>query len=148
MRWRLNELAFIATAWSAVLVVGCGGVDGASPPTTTFPTDPYAILTSEEGRLTVEVRTGPAQPPARGKTDVQLVVRDAAGALVEGLDLEATPWMPIMGHGAPVMPVASNEGNGRYALRNVSMYMAGVWELRTTFSGVVMDTATPVFEVP
>jgi hypothetical protein len=52
-----------------------------------------------------------------------------------------------MGHGTPVMPTASSEGSGTYALRNVSMYMAGLWELRTTFSGVVMDTATPVFDV-
>jgi hypothetical protein len=70
------------------------------------------------------------------------------GALVDGLDIAATPWMPVMGHGAPVMPVASADGEGKYALRNVSMYMPGLWELRTTFSGIVMDTATPVFDVP
>lgn len=147
MRRRVNELAFIAAAGIAVLGLGCGAED-ASPPTTSFPVDPYAVIASEQGKLTIEVRTGPAQPPVRGKTDVLLVVRDAAGALVDGLEIEATPWMPIMGHGAPVMPVASSEGSGRYALRNVSMYMAGLWELRTNFSGVVMDTATPVFDVP
>jgi hypothetical protein len=144
----VNELSFIAVAWLSVLAVGCGDMDAGSPPTTVFPVDPYAVLSSDEGKLTIEVRTGPSQPPGRGKTDVQLVVRDGAGALVYGLDVDATPWMPVMGHGSPVMPVASTEGTGIYALRNVSMYMPGLWELRTTFSGVVMDTAAPVFDVP
>jgi hypothetical protein len=147
MRWRSNELLFIA-AWASILGLGCGGADAVSPPANSFPADPYAVLTSEEGKLTVEVRTSPSQPPGRGKTDVQFVVRDSGGTLVDGLDLAATPWMPVMGHGASVMPVASSQGGGKYALGNVSMYMPGLWELRTTFSGVVMDTATPVFDVP
>jgi hypothetical protein len=132
----------------AIFGQACGGTEVSSPPTTSFPGDPYAVLTSAEGKLTVEVRTGPSQPPGRGKTDVQYVVRNLDGALVDGLDVDAIPWMPVMGHGTPVMPTASGEGNGKYALRNVSMYMPGLWELRTTFSGVVMDTATPVFDVP
>ena len=148
MRRRLNELCFIAAASVSILALGCGGVDDGSLPTTTFPVDPYVVLSSDGGKLTIEVRTGPSQPPGRGKTDVQLIVRDAKGELVDGLALEATPWMPVMGHGTPVVPVPSMEGTGTYALRNVSMYMAGLWELRTTFSGVVTDTATPVFDVP
>ena len=149
MRWRVNEVSFIAIAWVSLLGLGCGGADAVSPPTTSFPAERDGpVLTSEEGKLTVEVRTGPSQPPGRGKTDVQFIVRDSGGALVDGLDIEATPWMPVMGHGTPVMPVGSREGDGKYALRNVSMYMAGLWELRTTFSGIVMDTATPVFDVP
>jgi hypothetical protein len=149
MHRRLNELSFIAAAMVSTFALSCGGVDVSSPPTTSFPVDPYAVLTSEEGKLTVEVRTGPSQPPGRGKTDVQFVVRDPAGALLDGLDIiEATPWMPVMGHGTSVTPVASSQGEGKYALHNVSMYMPGLWELRTTFSGIVMDSATPVFDVP
>jgi hypothetical protein len=148
MRRRVNELGFIAATAVAMVAVGCGGVDDTTPPTTSFPADPYAVLTSDEGKLTIEVRTGPSQPPSRGKTDVQFIVRDSSGALVDGLELTATPWMPVMGHGTPVVPVTTMDGNGVYALRNVSMYMAGLWELRTTFSGIVMDTATPIFDVP
>jgi hypothetical protein len=147
MRRSVNELYFIAAAGVSILGLGCGAVDGGGAPTTVFPADPYVVLPSDEGKLTIEVRTGPSQPPGRGKTDVQFVVRNAAGALVDGLEVDATPWMPVMGHGTPVVPVASIEGAGTYALRNVSMYMAGLWELQTTFSGVVMDTATPVFDV-
>jgi hypothetical protein len=148
MRWCVNELCFIACAWVSMVGLGCGGVDGESGPTGPFPVDPYAVLTSQAGRLTIEVRTGPSQPPGRGNTDVQFVVRDHEGALVDGLAVQATPWMPAMGHGTSVMPDAKSEGAGTYALRNVSMYMPGVWELRTTFSGAVMDAATPVFDVP
>jgi len=144
----VNELTFIAAASVAMLAVGCGGADDTTPPTTSFPDKALTVLTSDKGNLTIEVRTGPSQPPSRGKTDVQLVVRDAAGDLVDGLELQVTPWMPVMGHGTPVVPTASMEGNGTYAVRNVSMYMAGIWELQTTFSGAVMDSATPVFDVP
>jgi hypothetical protein len=148
MCWRFNDVSFIALFGLSLFGLGCGAVDAPSTPTTVFPADPYAVVTSDGGKLMIEVRTGPSQPPGRGKTDVQLVVRDRGGVLVEGLELEAMPWMPVMGHGAPVAPVASSEGTGTYALRNVSMYMAGLWELRTTFSGVVMDTAAPAFDVP
>ena len=145
---RVNELSFIGAALVSAAVLGCGGVDAVNSPTTTFPTEPYAVLTSEGGKLIIEVRTGPSQPPGRGKTDVQFLVRDRQGASVDGLVVEATPWMPAMGHGTSVMPDASGEGEGKYALHNVSMYMPGLWELRTRFSGVVMDAATPVFDVP
>jgi len=148
MYWRLNDLSFIAAVSVSLVVIGCGGADAGNPPTTSFPVDPYAVLTSEEGKLTIEVRTGPAQPPVRGKTDVQLLVRDRAGALVDGLDIRATLWMPVMGHGGPDVPAASSEGDGQYALRSASMYMPGLWELQTTFSGIVMDSVTPVFDVP
>jgi hypothetical protein len=144
---RANGLCFIAITCVSLFVMGCGGVD-ASGPVTTFPVDPYAVLTSHAGKLTIEVRTGPSQPPVRGNSDVQLVVRDVDGAAVEGLAIEATPWMPAMGHGTSVVPHAASEGSGKYALRNVSLYMPGRWELRTTFSGVVTDAATPTFDVP
>ena len=148
MRWRVNELCFIAVAGISIFGLGCGDVDGASSPTTSFPVDPYAVLASEAGKLTIEVRTGPSQPPGRGTTDVQYVVRAPEGALVDGLAIQTTPWMPAMGHGTSVMPEAKSEGDGKYAVRNVSLYMPGRWELRTTFSGVMMDAATPTFDVP
>jgi YtkA-like len=147
MRWSMDELCFIAVAAISLLGLQCGGVDPVSS-TSSFPVDPYAVLTSEGGKLTIEVRTGPSQPPSRGNTDVQFVVRDLEGTLVDGLAIEATPWMPGMRHGTSVTPETNGEGDGKYAVRNVSLYMAGRWELRTTFSGVVTDAAIPTFDVP
>jgi hypothetical protein len=147
MRRRSNELSFFATCAAISLFAGCGAAEEPAP-VVDFPAEPYAILASHEGKLTIEVRTGPAQPPLRGRSDVQLIVRDAQGAFVDGLSLEATPWMPAMGHGSSVEPIPVEHGEGRYSLRNVSLYMAGRWEVRTSFSGVVTDSATPVFDVP
>jgi hypothetical protein len=56
--------------------------------------------------------------------------------------------MPAMGHGSSVEPVTTAKGNGTYVLDNVYLFMAGHWELRTTFSGSVTDRATPSFDVP
>jgi hypothetical protein len=147
MSLRRNEWLFSLVTLMTAASLGCGSADTSNSPTTSFPDDPYIVVTSDQGRLAIEVRTGPSQPPGRGETDVKLVVRDAAGQLVDGLDIEVTPWMPLMGHGTSVTPAVSGGGAGTYFLRTVSMYMPGVWELRTTFSGTVMDTATPVFEV-
>jgi hypothetical protein len=141
-----NEWLFTLATLMAAASLGCGDV-APSTPTTSFPADPFVVVMSDQGKLAIEVRTGPSQPPGRGETDVQLVVRDAAGELVEGLVIEVTPWMPIMGHGTSVTPMVTGGGAGTYFLRNVSMYMPGVWELRTKFSGPVVDSATPVFEV-
>ena len=147
MSLRRNEWLVSLATLVAAASVGCGAVAPSSS-TRSFPDDPYLVVMSDQGKLAIEVRTGPSQPPGRGENDVQLVVRDtAAGELVEGLDVEVMPWMPLMGHGTSVMPTVSDGGAGTYYLRNVSMYMAGVWELRTKFSGTVMDSATPVFEV-
>jgi hypothetical protein len=145
MSLRRHEWLFGLVTLVTAASLGCGSGDTSSP-TTSFPADPYIVVMSDGGKLAIEVRTGPSQPPGRGQTDVQFVVRDAAGELVDGLNIEATPWMPAMGHGTSVIPMASG-GAGTYFLRNVSMYMAGVWELRTKFSGTVMDSAPPVFEV-
>jgi hypothetical protein len=147
MRRRSNDLSLFAMGVSLVLLSGCGAAEDPGP-VVDFPAEPYAILASDAQKLTIEVRTGPAQPPVRGRSDVQFIVRDPEGAFVDGLAIDATPWMPAMGHGTSVEPVAVSHGEGRYSLRNVSLYMAGRWEVRTTFSGAVTDSATPVFDVP
>jgi YtkA-like len=147
MRWRVYDLCFIAVAGISVFGLRCGGTDTVGSPTTSFPPDPYAVLTSQTGKLTIEVRTGPSQPPGRGNVDVQFVIRNEDGALVDGLVIQATPWMPVMGHGTSVEPEAVGEGDGKYVVRNVSLFMPGRWVLRTTFSGVATDEVTPTFDV-
>jgi hypothetical protein len=105
-------------------------------------------LSSDESKLVIEIRTAPNQPPERGVASVQLVVTDVNGVPQEGLDVAAMPWMPAMGHGTAVQPIASSGGKGAYVLDNVYLYMPGHWELRTSFSGSVTDRATPAFDVP
>ena len=130
----------------AALSSGCGGPQpDASDPI--FPLASYLTLTSDSGNLTVEVRTSPDQPFQVGGGSVQYLVRDRQGLPVDGLTFNVTPWMPAMGHGASVKPTGASSGDGAYVISGVSLYMAGLWELRTSISGGVSDSLAPSVEV-
>ena len=126
--------------------IGCGGphLDASNA---TFPAASYVTLASDSGNLTIEVRTAPEQPFHVGGGAVQYRVTDAQGVPVDGLLFDVTPWMPAMGHGASVKPSAAPAGGGAYVVRDVSLYMAGQWELRTVVSGAAADSVTPSIEV-
>ncbi len=133
----------------SMLVLGCssetGGAAGGGA-ATTFPAEPLATVPTEQG-LSIEVRTAPEQPPARGLIDVELVVNDADGKPVDGLDLAVQPWMPQMGHGASTKPTIEAMGGGRYVVSNVAFFMPGRWELRTSITGTLNDRATVNFQI-
>jgi hypothetical protein len=138
----VEKWVFVAAAF----VSACGSAG--STPNGSFPSAPFLTLSSDESKLVIEVRTAPDQPPERGVASVQLVVKDQEGAAQDGLDVASTLWMPSMGHGPSVQPIVSVKGNGTYLLDNVYLFMPGHWELRTSFSGSVIDRATPSFDVP
>ena len=121
-------------------VEGGGGAD-------TFPDKPLATLKTDAGR-SVEVRTSPAQPPSRGESSVELTVIDDAKKPVDDLDPVADLWMPAMGHGASVDPETTAEGDGRYRLDRVDLFMPGRWDMHLTFSGKPDDLATAHFQIP
>jgi hypothetical protein len=101
---------------------------------------------SDSKALQVELRSSP-QPPTRGSVDVQLVITNVAdGKPQDGLDLHIQPWMPAMNHGA-ISPTVTPQGNGKYLVTRVDLFMAGRWELRTTFSGPVHDYVAPAFTI-
>jgi hypothetical protein len=135
-------------SWLRVLLAGataaCSG--GAATPAG-FPADPYTTTTSDSGTLVVDVRTSP-QPPARGTNSVELTVTHASdGTPATGLGVGVQPWMPAMNHGSS-NPTITEEGQGRYLVTEVYLYMPGTWELRTTFSGPISDHAAPALSVP
>jgi len=99
------------------------------------------------GGLRLDVRTDP-QPPPRGTFNVLLDVTNASGAPVDGLTIDAVPWMTAMGHGSSVRTAITPQGNGRYSITDVGMFMPGDWELRLTFTGSVSDHAAPIIPVP
>jgi hypothetical protein len=107
-----------------------------------------AVLMTEQGKLRIEVRTAPVQPPERGLATVQYLIEDESGIRIDGLALEVTPWMPAMGHGTSVVPTVTAQGGGAYVVDNVSLFMPGRWELRSAFSGSRTDRAAPAFEIP
>jgi hypothetical protein len=103
---------------------------------------------SVQGQLEVELRLSP-QPPVAGLNTALYTITDATShAAVEGLSLSIVPWMPAMGHGTSVVPEATDMGAGQYVITDLSLFMAGEWQLRTTFSGEISDSAEPTFDVP
>jgi hypothetical protein len=138
-----------STKWLGVVAAmasGCGGAPKSGDGS--FSETPFVTLEAAESKLVIEVRTAPSQPPERGISTIQLVVRDRNQVLQEGIDVQATPWMPSMGHGASVLPTVSSPSKGTYVLDGVYMFMPGRWELRTAFSGRVTDSATAAFDIP
>lgn len=141
----LAALSLAALSLAGALLAGCtsGGAGGDG-----FPEEALTTITSESGALTLEIRTAPQQPPARGVTDIELVARDSKGDLRDDLKFQITPWMPDMGHGSATHPVSDNLGAGRYEVEGVTMVMAGRWELETEITGGVEDSALIVFQIP
>ena len=92
-------------------------------------------------------RTSP-NPIERGEVALQLTALDTLGAPLDGVTIDAVPWMPVMGHGASTVPTVTAKGNGVYELTNVNLFMPGHWEVRITMSGKVTDKTTLAFDVP
>lgn len=145
----MESTAVPAAALALALLAGaCGASGNAGPPVSTeFPEAPYATLASEAGKLSIEVRTSPRQPLDRGPCAVLYTITGDANVPMDGLDIDVTPWMPAMAHGASLPPTMTAEGNGKYILTNLNLFMPGTWQLQTSISGAVDDRATPTLEV-
>ena len=94
----------------------------------------------------MELRTSP-QPPERGLDSAEFRIAGPTGAPVDALSLAVLPWMPDMGHGTSLTPVVTAQGGGVYLVDNLSLFMAGRWQLRTTISGAASGSVVPEFEI-
>jgi hypothetical protein len=144
-----RDRSALTTVWALIasaLIVSCS--DSSSDESGAFPDTALATVTSTDGALRVEIRTTPDQPPTRGTIEVEYRVHDATGKAVSGLALDVQPWMPAHGHGASVVPSITDEGDGRYVAKNVTLFMAGSWELRTTVSGDPGESWVLPLEIP
>jgi hypothetical protein len=133
------------------LLAAATGCSSSAPPEAPFdggfPPTPFMTLPSTSGALSVQLRSWP-QPPSQGLIVAELTVTQADGGVpVDGLSVSIRPWMPAMNHG-PIRPTVTDEDGGRYLVTNLDIYMAGEWELQTSFSGPIEDHVTPEFEVP
>ncbi|HUJ56895.1 MAG TPA: FixH family protein [Kofleriaceae bacterium] len=82
----------------------------------------------------------------RGNHSMQLDVTSASdGSPAMGLTLAVVPWMPAMGHGASIKPTVTELGDGAYQIDDVDLFMAGLWELRTTIEPT--DYVAPSLQV-
>jgi hypothetical protein len=133
----------------ALLAVGCGGSPAGDPSSegTGFSGTPLLQIAGTADHVRVAVRTSPS-PPTRGVAAVELTVTDADGALLDGLAVSVTPWMPDMGHGSSVAPTVRAAGDGVYLVENLYFFMPGRWQLRTHLQGAAADDAAPEFQIP
>lgn len=131
-------------------LAGCSSSGAlSSPDAATLPAEPLRAISTDSGKLRIEIRTGPEQPPTRGNQTVEFVVVDAmTGTPAAGLTLDVVPWMPVMGHGTSLTPSVSETSPGTYVLTNVGLFMPGTWELRTNIAGAATDHTAPSFEIP
>lgn len=106
------------------------------------------LVTSDSGALLVTVSSEPADRPMRGNNRIFFYIESTStGEPVDGLELAMTPFMPAHGHGASQEPSLTPLGNGSYRFDDVLLSMAGLWELRTTVSGAMVDSFAPRVEV-
>ena len=137
---RFARAAFAVIASSAVACGTTGAADDG-------PLVQVAQATSAGGTYDVALL---AHSPTltRGNYTLQYVVTRAAdGSPVDDLDLAIVPWMPAMGHGTSITPSVTGLGSGAYELDDIDLYMAGVWQLRTTPDGDSSDLVEPSLQV-
>jgi hypothetical protein len=131
-----------------VTVVACS-----SAPTSesgdTFAENSAMVLTTETGSYRIALHSAPDAQPSRGVNALRLIVTRAVdGTPASGLTLAIVPFMPAMGHGASTTPsVAADPEPGSYTVRDVNLFMPGLWEIRATIGGDAPDHATAQFDV-
>jgi hypothetical protein len=139
---------FASAAMAMACSFGCFGCSTTStPPTSTedFATTPLGTVVSTSGTYVVTVY-GPAQGLVQGVNAVELVITDAQSmGPVDGLVVTVVPWMPAMGHGSSAVPVIQPKGAGTYVVTDVSLVMAGTWQLRASVASD--DTAVVTVEI-
>ena len=145
LRPALRRSAGLGLALLALLGAGCGAAGPTSGPAA-FDGAALLTLATTDGALGVELRTSP-QPPERGLDSAEFRIAGPTGAAVDGLSLAVLPWMPDMGHGTSLRPVVTAQGGGVYLVDNLSLFMAGRWQLRTTISGAASGSVVPEFEI-
>jgi hypothetical protein len=128
---------------AALLGSSCGQL--AQGPTV-FSTQPSQTQRSASGALTITVFEPVDRPLSRGVNALKLLVEGDAGLEPAALSMTMTTWMPAMGHGSGVTPTVAPIDGG-FVTTNISLPMAGRWDLRCTFEGELTDHATLSYDI-
>jgi hypothetical protein len=161
-----RALPLLVVASFAGHSLGCGGgnasADGSglsaadgqfvdcSKETRATPYAPGTVVASIDGKVKVTLvdnRPGPADannPPGdwvKGSNTWDLAVSDGSGQPLDGLDIQAVPRMPDHMHGTSITPITSDEGQGRYQISPLYLYMGGYWRITLNIQSAV-DSGT------
>jgi hypothetical protein len=145
--WAFMGLVGVLALGAAGLSTGCSSAGAAD--TGTISATAAAVVTSDGGSYRISLHSAPDAAPSRGVNTLRLVVTKVADDTpVSDLQLDVVPWMPAMGHGTSVKPsVEPGPEPGSYTVTNVNLFMAGLWEIRTTIGGSTSDHVAPQFDI-
>lgn len=134
---RLLAFTFIA----AIAAAACSGDDddtsssgGTSGPAGGCAADTRkdvytAGMTKPAGQYQVKIVEAMPGPMIKGMNAMNIEIVDANGQPVDGATVTVTPFMPDHGHGSARPVVVKPEGNGKYAVTEIWLSMAGLWTL-------------------
>ncbi|MEM7159071.1 MAG: FixH family protein [Myxococcota bacterium] len=92
--------------------------------------DDFAVdLTKSGERHMVRVVAAEPAEPIRGDNTWTVQVTDADGTPLEGMTIDASPWMPDHGHGTAVEEEVVELSAGEFELSPLNLFMAGYWEV-------------------
>ncbi|MBX3129380.1 MAG: FixH family protein [Polyangiaceae bacterium] len=126
---------------------GSGGTGGAGTPCGGRGETFSAGMThpGDDGALTFTLVSATPAPPQLFDNS-WLLELSAAGAALDGATLTVSTWMPDHEHGSPKQTQVSPQGDGRYQLSPVNLFMPGLWEVRVEAqSGSTSDGTTFTF---
>jgi len=102
---------------------------------------------SEEGRFVIKVHTEPAHPIVGANVVIVTILDGRSGIPLEGVIIEATPWMTIHSHGSSKKTRIKEKGKGLYHVEDVFFTMAGDWDLLLTLrKDAIEDKAIVTFK--
>ena len=69
-------------------------------------------------------------PPERGVNTWSVLLSNLDGSPLDDCQINLTPFMPEHGHGSPLQPIVSSQGEGSYLIKEIAFTMPGLWEMR------------------
>lgn len=129
-----SPLSLLLVCFACTFGLGC---------VTDTDTDAERALLSERGDAEISLLSAPEASLVRGENQLELTVLDPGSqARRTGLTIEATSFMPAMGHGGPDITPAREIEPGVYRFDRVTLPMAGLWEVRFSLQGEITDQLT------
>lgn len=105
---------------------------------------PGMRATSPDRSLVVVLQSSDPAPPARGTNRWVVQALDGAGQPRTG-PLAVQAFMPDHGHGPSVVPSATLQADGTYAVAPLSFFMPGVWRVTLSPADGGAASGAPLF---
>jgi YtkA-like len=88
--------------------------------------------TGAQGIFEIQLDSAKPAPPNEGNNEWTIELFDAQGKPVDGATFTIKPWMPDHGHGSSIVPTVTPEGNGKYGITLLNLFMPGLWQITFT----------------